>query len=321
MLINYANEKLQFFFIESSLRREQEEYAREGIGFVPLNIEDNAHVCTLLGSPLSQQAGLFAVLDERAQLADRSGGTLQRQNSSSSSFNAKGAAASLSQTEAAALASAQVLLDVLDDKMNHSAFHKKAFSNQAQEDSKEQEGDGAADSSSGYTTLQPLVGYEDDDDGNQLGENAPGGVLKQGGSSISSDSSTYGIVFNEAEMRFVKMDETPPGTFYDEMKMQFVAHPKSARMSVSPQLSPQGSQLGGLGDRPSSPGSGCGSGSNSGRSSRSQSSSPARSAYRGSVHYRSRKDNGDLAGQLFGVRHYAGEVSFIGLGGYHGRRK
>jgi len=277
----------------------------------------------LLGSPLSsQQPGMFAVLDERAQLAERSGGTLQRQNSSSSSFNAKGAAASLSHTEAAALASAQVLLDVLDEKMNHAAFQRKTSGgagspNKALEGGKDQEeGDGAAgDTSSGYTTLQPSVGYEDDE-ASQLGENAPGGVLKQGGAaSASSDSSTYGIVFNEAEMRFVKVDEAPPGTFYDDMKMQFVAYPKSARMSVSPQLSPQASSSSSSQSQqlelpnPPSGGGGPGGGSGgSGRSSRSQSASPARSAYRGSVHYRSRKDNGDLAGQLFGVRHYAGEV-------------
>ena len=29
-----------------------------------------------------------------------------------------------------------------------------------------------------------------------------------------------------------------------------------------------------------------------------------------SRHFMSRKDNGELAGQLFGIRHYAGEVSY-----------
>jgi hypothetical protein len=283
LLINYANERLQLFFIESSLRKEQDEYAREGIGFVPLAIEDNAHVCALLGSPAqSLQPGLFAVLDDRAQLADRGGGGgLLARQSSSSSFTAKGAAASLSWSDASALASAQLLLDVLDDKMNHPAFCRQASATAALDGGAGGAGsEEAANDSGGYSRLQPAAG-----DGGGFG--GPG----EDAAKPPDPSSTFGVVFDEAAMRFVKVDVAPPGTTYDDVKMQFVPlqRPKARTSVGSPHLSPQQS-LPAL-EPPASPVGGSSS-----------------SAYRGSVHFRSRKDNGDLAGQLFGVRHYAGEV-------------
>ena len=54
--INYCNEKLQQLFIELTLKKEQEEYVREGIKWTPVEYFNNKNICDLIESvrlPLS----------------------------------------------------------------------------------------------------------------------------------------------------------------------------------------------------------------------------------------------------------------------------
>ena len=60
--INYCNEKLQQLFIELVMKREQEEYAREGIAWIDVEYFDNAGICALVETP---KTGIIAVLDEQ----------------------------------------------------------------------------------------------------------------------------------------------------------------------------------------------------------------------------------------------------------------
>lgn len=46
--INYVNEKLQQFFIELTLKAEQEEYRREGIDWTPIKYFNNKVVCDMI---------------------------------------------------------------------------------------------------------------------------------------------------------------------------------------------------------------------------------------------------------------------------------
>ena len=46
--INYVNEKLQQFFIELTLKAEQEEYNQEGIKWEPIKYFNNQIVCELI---------------------------------------------------------------------------------------------------------------------------------------------------------------------------------------------------------------------------------------------------------------------------------
>lgn len=64
LCINLTNEKLQQLFIELTLRAEQEEYAREGIQWVPIEYFDNKIVCELIES--RRPAGIFQLLDDEA---------------------------------------------------------------------------------------------------------------------------------------------------------------------------------------------------------------------------------------------------------------
>ena len=64
LCINFANEKLQQFFIEATLRGEQEEYAKEGIAWEDVDYFDNKIVCDLIEA--RKPAGLLSYLDEES---------------------------------------------------------------------------------------------------------------------------------------------------------------------------------------------------------------------------------------------------------------
>ncbi|XP_039752928.1 unconventional myosin ID [Pararge aegeria] len=59
--INYCNEKLQQLFIELVLKQEQEEYAREGIQWTPVQYFNNRVICELVDAP---HQGIIAIMDE-----------------------------------------------------------------------------------------------------------------------------------------------------------------------------------------------------------------------------------------------------------------
>ncbi|XP_061715679.1 unconventional myosin ID-like [Cydia pomonella] len=59
--INYCNEKLQQLFIELVLKQEQEEYAREGIQWTPVQYFNNRVICELVDAP---HQGIISVMDE-----------------------------------------------------------------------------------------------------------------------------------------------------------------------------------------------------------------------------------------------------------------
>ncbi|XP_049872958.1 unconventional myosin ID [Pectinophora gossypiella] len=59
--INYCNEKLQQLFIELVLKQEQEEYAREGIQWTPIQYFNNRVICELVDAP---HHGIIAIMDE-----------------------------------------------------------------------------------------------------------------------------------------------------------------------------------------------------------------------------------------------------------------
>ncbi|KAI8810433.1 P-loop containing nucleoside triphosphate hydrolase protein [Cladochytrium replicatum] len=60
-LINYCNEKLQQLFIELTLKSEQDEYARENIGWTEITYFNNRTICELIES---KRTGIIAFLDE-----------------------------------------------------------------------------------------------------------------------------------------------------------------------------------------------------------------------------------------------------------------
>jgi myosin-1 len=60
--INYVNEKLQQYFIEKTLKEEQEEYVAEGIQWTPIKYFNNKIVCELIEG--KQPPGLFSLLDD-----------------------------------------------------------------------------------------------------------------------------------------------------------------------------------------------------------------------------------------------------------------
>nr|WEL12765.1 myosin class I A [Halisarca dujardinii] len=59
--INYCNEKLQQLFIQLVLKREQEEYEREGIEWVHIDYFNNEVICKLVDS---SPQGVFNIMDE-----------------------------------------------------------------------------------------------------------------------------------------------------------------------------------------------------------------------------------------------------------------
>eukprot|EP01102_Stenamoeba_stenopodia_P010425 TRINITY_DN313_c0_g1_i3.p1 TRINITY_DN313_c0_g1~~TRINITY_DN313_c0_g1_i3.p1 ORF type:complete len:1065 (+),score=294.08 TRINITY_DN313_c0_g1_i3:655-3849(+) len=60
--INFVNEKLQQFFIELTLKAEQEEYVREGIKWEPVKYFNNQIVCDLIEG--KAPPGIFSILDD-----------------------------------------------------------------------------------------------------------------------------------------------------------------------------------------------------------------------------------------------------------------
>ena len=60
--INYVNEKLQQYFIELTLKAEQEEYVREGIKWTPIKYFNNQIVCELIEG--KAPPGIFSLLDD-----------------------------------------------------------------------------------------------------------------------------------------------------------------------------------------------------------------------------------------------------------------
>lgn len=60
--INYVNEKLQQYFIELTLKAEQEEYNREGIQWTPIKFFNNKIVCDLIEG--KRPPGIFSLLDD-----------------------------------------------------------------------------------------------------------------------------------------------------------------------------------------------------------------------------------------------------------------
>eukprot|EP00013_Stygamoeba_regulata_P028858 CAMPEP_0177646796 /NCGR_PEP_ID=MMETSP0447-20121125/9957_1 /TAXON_ID=0 /ORGANISM="Stygamoeba regulata, Strain BSH-02190019" /LENGTH=1048 /DNA_ID=CAMNT_0019149337 /DNA_START=284 /DNA_END=3426 /DNA_ORIENTATION=- len=60
--INFVNEKLQQYFIELTLKAEQEEYVKEGIKWEPIKYFNNQIVCDLLEGKMPP--GLFSLLDD-----------------------------------------------------------------------------------------------------------------------------------------------------------------------------------------------------------------------------------------------------------------
>ncbi|EFA78234.1 myosin IB [Heterostelium album PN500] len=60
--INFVNEKLQQYFIELTLKAEQEEYVREGIKWEPIKYFNNQIVCDLIEG--KAPPGIFSLLDD-----------------------------------------------------------------------------------------------------------------------------------------------------------------------------------------------------------------------------------------------------------------
>eukprot|EP01120_Amphizonella_sp_Union-15-10_P012713 TRINITY_DN5718_c0_g1_i1.p1 TRINITY_DN5718_c0_g1~~TRINITY_DN5718_c0_g1_i1.p1 ORF type:complete len:1049 (-),score=243.18 TRINITY_DN5718_c0_g1_i1:114-3260(-) len=60
--INYVNEKLQQYFIEETLKKEQDEYKEEGIAWTPIKFFNNKTVCDLIEA--KKPPGIFSVLDD-----------------------------------------------------------------------------------------------------------------------------------------------------------------------------------------------------------------------------------------------------------------
>jgi len=60
--INYVNEKLQQYFIEKTLKEEQEEYVAEGIQWTPIKFFNNKIVCDLIEG--KAPPGIFLLLDD-----------------------------------------------------------------------------------------------------------------------------------------------------------------------------------------------------------------------------------------------------------------
>jgi len=71
LCINYTNEKLQQFFIQLTLKAEQEEYAKEGIAWQEVQFFDNLKVCELIeGKKGTRLASIIGVLDEEVIFPD-----------------------------------------------------------------------------------------------------------------------------------------------------------------------------------------------------------------------------------------------------------
>lgn len=72
-LINYANEKLQQMFIDTSFKVEQEEYLAEGVEWSQVGFFSNTVICQLIES-VSPSRGIFSLLDESSETVSKSTG-------------------------------------------------------------------------------------------------------------------------------------------------------------------------------------------------------------------------------------------------------
>jgi len=68
LCINYCNEKLQQLFIELTLRKEQAEYASEGIEWEHIDFFNNKTVCELIETKQKKRPGILSLLDEECSL-------------------------------------------------------------------------------------------------------------------------------------------------------------------------------------------------------------------------------------------------------------
>jgi len=68
LCINYVNEKLQQIFIDLTLKSEQEEYAKEGITWTPVEYFNNEVVCKLIEG----KVGIFSLMDDKCAQKDAS---------------------------------------------------------------------------------------------------------------------------------------------------------------------------------------------------------------------------------------------------------
>ena len=77
LCINYTNEKLQQYFIELTLKAEQEEYAKEGIAWQEVEFFDNLRVCELIeGKQNTKLPSIIAILDEEVIFPDATDASL-----------------------------------------------------------------------------------------------------------------------------------------------------------------------------------------------------------------------------------------------------
>ncbi|KNC51407.1 myosin IE heavy chain [Thecamonas trahens ATCC 50062] len=74
--INYCNEKLQQYFILNVLQSEQEEYAREGITWTPIDYFDNSPIISLIEGASARSASIIALLDEACLVGNTTTGQL-----------------------------------------------------------------------------------------------------------------------------------------------------------------------------------------------------------------------------------------------------
>uniref|UniRef100_A0A674E5Y3 Myosin IXb n=1 Tax=Salmo trutta TaxID=8032 RepID=A0A674E5Y3_SALTR len=73
LCINYANEKVHYYFHQHVFTLEQEEYQAEGISWSPINYKDNLGCIHLISQ---KPTGLFHILDEESNLSQSTDNTL-----------------------------------------------------------------------------------------------------------------------------------------------------------------------------------------------------------------------------------------------------